>query len=69
MEISGIWLPIITPFVDGAVDLASYERMLVHYLDKGVTGIFPLGTTGAGTSVFRASRTPSRRPRRASGRS
>ena len=26
-EISGIWLPIITPFVDGAVDLAGYERM------------------------------------------
>jgi 4-hydroxy-tetrahydrodipicolinate synthase len=51
MEISGIWLPIITPFVDGAVDLASYERMLVHYLDKGVTGIFPLGTTGESPTI------------------
>ena len=45
-EISGIWLPIITPFVDGAVDLARYERLLAHYLARGVTGIFPLGTTG-----------------------
>ena len=45
-EISGIWLPIITPFVDGAVDLAGYERLLAHYLARGVTGIFPLGTTG-----------------------
>jgi 4-hydroxy-tetrahydrodipicolinate synthase len=45
-EISGIWLPIITPFVDGAVDLAGYERLLAHYLTRGVTGIFPLGTTG-----------------------
>lgn len=45
-EISGIWLPIITPFVDGMVDLAGYERLLAHYLTRGVTGIFPLGTTG-----------------------
>ena len=45
-EISGIWLPVITPFVDGAVDLAGYERLLEHYLGRGVTGIFPLGTTG-----------------------
>ena len=45
-EISGIWLPIITPFADGAVDLAGYERLLTHYLGRGVTGIFPLGTTG-----------------------
>lgn len=45
-DISGIWLPIITPFRDGAVDLASYERLLEHYLGRGVMGIFPLGTTG-----------------------
>src|SRR5258706_14460659 len=45
-EISGIWLPIITPFVDGAVDFAGYERLLAHYLARGGTGIFPLGTTG-----------------------
>lgn len=45
-EISGIWLPIITPFVGGAVDLPAYERLLTHYLARGVTGIFPLGTTG-----------------------
>ncbi len=45
-EISGVWLPVITPFLDGKVDLASYERLIEHYLAKGVTGIFPLGTTG-----------------------
>ena len=45
-DISGIWLPIITPFRDGAVDLVSYERLLEHYLARGVRGIFPLGTTG-----------------------
>jgi 4-hydroxy-tetrahydrodipicolinate synthase len=45
-EISGIWLPIITPFQDGRVDLAGYERLLEHYLARGVAGTFPLGTTG-----------------------
>ncbi|MBM4440386.1 MAG: 4-hydroxy-tetrahydrodipicolinate synthase [Candidatus Rokubacteria bacterium] len=45
-SIDGVWLPVVTPFVDGAVDFVSYERLLAHYLAKGVTGIFPLGTTG-----------------------
>src|SRR4030095_5058601 len=44
--ISGIWLPVITPFLDDRVDLPSYERLLAHYLAAGVTGVFPLGTTG-----------------------
>ena len=44
--LSGVWLPITTPFHDGAVDLASYERLIEHYLGLGVSGIFPLGTTG-----------------------
>jgi len=45
-SISGIWLPLVTPFVDGRVDLASYERLMEHYLEAGVSGFFPLGTTG-----------------------
>jgi 4-hydroxy-tetrahydrodipicolinate synthase len=45
-DITGVWLPVVTPFRDGAVDLASYARLLDHYLGLGVTGIFPLGTTG-----------------------
>jgi 4-hydroxy-tetrahydrodipicolinate synthase len=49
--ISGIWLPAITPFADGAVDFVSYERLLDHYLDKGVHGIFPVGTTGEGPTI------------------
>ena len=44
--ITGVWLPVVTPFRDGAVDLKSYERLLEHYLALGVTGIFPAGTTG-----------------------
>ena len=45
-SISGVWLPIVTPFRDGAVDVPSYERLLQHYLATGIAGIFPVGTTG-----------------------
>jgi 4-hydroxy-tetrahydrodipicolinate synthase len=44
--LSGVWLPIITPFHDGAIDFASYKRLIDHYLGLGISGFFPLGTTG-----------------------
>ncbi len=45
-SLSGVWLPMVTPFLSGAVDLKSYERLLHHYLDQGLGGLIPLGTTG-----------------------
>ena len=45
-RISGLWLPLVTPFKDGAVDYTSYERLVAHYIAAGVDGLFPLGTTG-----------------------
>ena len=50
-EISGVWLPVVTPFVDGAIDFESYGRLVEHYLGKGITGIFPLGTTGEAPTI------------------
>jgi 4-hydroxy-tetrahydrodipicolinate synthase len=44
--LSGVWLPIVTPFHDGAIDFASYKRLIDHYLGLGISGVFPLGTTG-----------------------
>jgi 4-hydroxy-tetrahydrodipicolinate synthase len=44
--ISGVWIPLVTPFRDGQVDMASYRRLIEHYLSRGVSGVFPLGTTG-----------------------
>jgi len=44
--ISGIWVPLITPFQDGEIDLASYRNLVEHYIGLGVSGLFPLGTTG-----------------------
>jgi len=44
--ISGVWVPLVTPFRDGQVDLESYRRLIEQYLARGVAGLFPLGTTG-----------------------
>jgi 4-hydroxy-tetrahydrodipicolinate synthase len=44
--LSGVWVPLVTPFKDGQVDLASYRRLIEHYLACGVAGLFPIGTTG-----------------------
>ena len=39
--VSGVWLPIVTPFREGAVDFVSYEKLIEHYLAAGISGIFP----------------------------
>jgi 4-hydroxy-tetrahydrodipicolinate synthase len=49
-----VWLPIVTPFVDGEIDYASYERLVDHYVRAGVAGIIPLGTTGESPTVDEA---------------
>ena len=51
IDISGVWLPVITPFVDGAIDFPSYEKLVAHALAQGVSGIFPLGTTGESPTI------------------
>ncbi|HTR87463.1 MAG TPA: 4-hydroxy-tetrahydrodipicolinate synthase [Reyranella sp.] len=45
-RIAGLWMPLVTPFKDGAVDFESYERLAAHYVALGVDALFPLGTTG-----------------------
>jgi 4-hydroxy-tetrahydrodipicolinate synthase len=46
MMLTGVWLPIITPFKDNKIDYKSYKRLINHYTDMGISGIIPLGTTG-----------------------
>lgn len=43
---SGIWIPIVTPFADGAVDHVALRRLIGVYADAGVSGLVALGTTG-----------------------
>jgi 4-hydroxy-tetrahydrodipicolinate synthase len=51
---NALWLPLITPFKDGAVDFASYERLVAHYVAQGVDALFPLGTTGESPTLDEA---------------
>lgn len=46
MQLTGVYLPIITPFLNDKIDYESYKRLIDYYSDKGISGIIPLGTTG-----------------------
>lgn len=46
MALNGIWLPIVTPFADGRVDYAGLTKLVQYYLDRGISGLIPMGTTG-----------------------
>ncbi len=46
MQLTGVWLPIITPFLEDKIDYKSYKKLIEHYSDKGISGLIPLGTTG-----------------------
>jgi len=48
----GIWLPIITPFKDDQIDLVSYKKMIDYYIEQGITGIIPMGTTGESPTIL-----------------
>lgn len=45
-RLRGVHLPLVTPFLHGAVDFASLDRLLDRYLDTGVASLVLLGTTG-----------------------
>lgn len=52
MKIEGVIVPLITPFREGKVDFKSYERMVNHYIEEGVSGIIPLATTGESPTIL-----------------
>lgn len=43
---TGIWLPLITPFRNGAVDLPALQALTEHYIAAGIHGMIVGGTTG-----------------------
>ena len=52
--IGGVWVPLITPFRDGLIDLVSYRRLIEHTIAAGASGLFPLGTTGEAPTLVDA---------------
>lgn len=51
MKINGVWLPIITPFINDEIDFKSYAKLIDYYIDKKISGIIPIGTTGEGSAI------------------
>ncbi|MET0721421.1 MAG: 4-hydroxy-tetrahydrodipicolinate synthase [Tardiphaga sp.] len=48
---SGLWLPLVTPFRDGALDAASLRRLILHYAGQPVDGLILAATTGEGMTL------------------
>jgi 4-hydroxy-tetrahydrodipicolinate synthase len=50
-RIQGLWLPLITPFRDGALDEVSLRRLARHYRGEPVDGLILAATTGEGLTL------------------
>jgi 4-hydroxy-tetrahydrodipicolinate synthase len=51
LELSGIWLPVVTPFRDGALDEPSLRGLLRHFASAPVDGYIAAATTGEGLTL------------------
>jgi 4-hydroxy-tetrahydrodipicolinate synthase len=49
--LQGLWLPLITPFRNGALDEASLGRLVRHYAGKPVDGLILAATSGEGMTL------------------
>lgn len=49
--LNGLWLPLITPFRNGALDETSLRRLVAHYATQPVDGFILGATTGEGMSL------------------
>lgn len=49
----GIWVPVVTPFQDGAIDFIGLRQLVSHLLEKRVAGIMVCTTTGEAASLSR----------------
>ncbi len=50
-DLQGSITAIITPFINGALDLPGYKRLIERQLKAGINGIVPVGTTGESATL------------------
>src|SRR5512142_2394109 len=50
-RLHGLWLPLITPFRDGALDETSLRRLVRHYIALPLDGLVLAATTGEGLTL------------------
>ena len=51
---SGLWLPLITPFRNNAVDHTALARLVGHYAKTGIAGLVACGSTGEAAALDEA---------------
>lgn len=49
----GIWVPVVPPFHDGAIDFIALRRLVSHLLEQHVAGIMVCTTTGEAAALSR----------------
>jgi len=50
----GIWIPLVTPFRQGRLDLESARRLAAHLVGSGIAGLVVCGTTGEAAALDQA---------------
>jgi 4-hydroxy-tetrahydrodipicolinate synthase len=50
-QFQGLWLPLVTPFRNGELDVPSLRRLVRHYADGPVDGLILAATSGEGMSL------------------
>jgi 4-hydroxy-tetrahydrodipicolinate synthase len=50
-QLRGLWLPLVTPFRNGALDEASLRRLVRHYTNGPIDGLVLAATSGEGMSL------------------
>ncbi|RXJ59974.1 4-hydroxy-tetrahydrodipicolinate synthase [Candidatus Marinarcus aquaticus] len=53
-NIIGAMTALITPFKDGKLDTASYERLIQRQIEQGMDAVVPVGTTGESATLSHA---------------
>jgi len=48
---SGLWIPLVTPFHDNAVDHAALRKLVRHLVPQGIAGIVVCGSTGEAAAL------------------
>ncbi len=51
VDLSGFWIPLVTPFQDQRVDLPTLQRLVSHLAKAPITGFVPCGSTGEAESL------------------
>lgn len=48
---AGLWIPLVTPFRDGALDLTALQKLVDHLRPQGVRGFVACGSTGEAAAL------------------